>query len=144
MNYTDEQIIKALKCCVQVDTDVCDVCPLYDKESGCLEVDIRVPALNLINRLKAENEKLTIELKAMRGSANSYKSEVERLEAQHREMCIGMKVLKKKALKEFAERFREKASSSVMSCQGYEIYETKQYQISAVDFDNLLEEMEKQ
>lgn len=44
-------------------------------------------------------------------------------------------------VKEFAEKFKEKAGSIVTSCQGYEIYETKQYQISAVDFDNLAKEL---
>lgn len=48
---------------------------------------------------------------------------------------------KSEAYKEFAERFKEKASSAVTSCQGYEIYETKLYQISAVDLDNLLKEL---
>lgn len=48
---------------------------------------------------------------------------------------------KSEAIKEFAEKFKKKAGSIVTSCQGYEIYETKQYQISAVNFDNLVKEM---
>ena len=58
MKYTDEEIIQALECCIQVDTNICDTCPLYDKENGCLEIDIRVLALDLAKRLKAENKKL--------------------------------------------------------------------------------------
>ena len=127
MNCTDEQIIKALNSAdlflrnranaKPAPLNKYDIAELLDIANVC------VNTLDLIKRLKAENE---------------------RLEAQHREMCIGMKVIKRKARKELAERFREKASSSVMSCQGYEIYETKQYQISAVDFDNILKEMEQE
>ena len=49
--------------------------------------------------------------------------------------------IKSEAIKKFAERLKKKASSIVTSCQGYEIYETKQYQISAINFDNLVKEM---
>ena len=49
--------------------------------------------------------------------------------------------IKSEAIEEFAEKFKEKAGSIVASCQGYEIYETKQYQISAISFDNLVKEM---
>ena len=73
---TDEQIIKALECCVNDDEGVLGFCnngcPLFGKNANCPEV-LRKNALDLINRQKAE---------------------IERLEAQHREMCIGMKVLK--------------------------------------------------
>ena len=62
---TDNEIIKALECCIQVDGDVCNVCPLYDKESGCLEIDLRKPALDLINRQKAEIENLKADKKAL-------------------------------------------------------------------------------
>ena len=50
----------------------------------------RVAELNAkkITELQAENEKLTIELKAMRGSANSYKAEVERLKDSNNR-CVG-------------------------------------------------------
>ena len=54
----DNEIIKALELCMQVDSDICDICPLYDEENGCLEIDLRKPALELINRQKAEIERL--------------------------------------------------------------------------------------
>ena len=77
---TDEDIIKALKCCINDDRniqDICNICPL--RENPNCSDDLRKHSLNLINRYKAENEKLNIELKTMRGAANSYKAEVERL-----------------------------------------------------------------
>ena len=89
---TDEQVIKALECCNQ--EDGCYECPYEftcydDKYKSILSKD----ALDLINRLKAENEKkskavvkaaqevvdLKIELQAMRNAANSYKAEYEKL-----------------------------------------------------------------
>ena len=63
---SDEDIIKDLEEMVEY--------PHYYEEGQTLK-----SVLDLINRLKAENEKLNIELKAMRGAANSYKAEVERL-----------------------------------------------------------------
>ena len=57
MNYTDEQIIKALECCsyATYNSD-CEKCPYYpDKEcvkKQCTDI------IDLIKRLKAENERL--------------------------------------------------------------------------------------
>lgn len=83
---TDEQIIKALEFCIQVDCDICDVCPLHDKESGCLEIDLRVPALNLIKRQKTEIKQKDIEIdilirkkESLRDEIRELQSEVERL-----------------------------------------------------------------
>lgn len=79
----DNEIIKALECCsIDDHIGVCKECPFTDvcDEDGQA---LQKHALDLINRQQAE---------------------IERLEAQHREMCIGMKVLKKKAIEKFAER----------------------------------------
>lgn len=58
---TDNEIIKALECCTKGTTsDVCDDCPLRttdictEEENGVLKL-----ALDLINRQKAEIERLT-------------------------------------------------------------------------------------
>jgi predicted RNase H-like nuclease (RuvC/YqgF family) len=83
---TDNEIVKALECCHQVNG--CDRCPLHSYSAEC-EI-LNTYALDLIKRQKAEIEKLQhenseleIELKAMRGAANSYKAEVERLKTMH-------------------------------------------------------------
>ena len=89
---TDEQIRKALKCCLS-DKPPCMTCK-YDAES--ITVDecmgkLMEDALDLINRQKAEIEKLTIDLKAMRGAANSYKAEIKRItepvKLEHNSLC---------------------------------------------------------
>lgn len=75
---SDEEIIKILKYCEGEDgISYCNNCPLYEYDN-CVHFMSQM-AREFINRYKAENEKLNIELKAMRGAANSYKAEVERL-----------------------------------------------------------------
>jgi hypothetical protein len=76
-------------------------------------------ALDLIKRQQAEIERL------------------ERILDKSCDVCPSVTT----AIKKFAEKFKKKAGSIVTSCQGYEIYETKQYQISAINFDNLVKEM---
>ena len=102
---TDNEIIKALKCCSDTTGSECSECPLLNVE--CSAYDLYKLALDLIKRQKAE---------------------IERLEAQHREMCIGMKVLKNKAIKEFAERLKcgVPQETGVIRC---------------ADVDNLVKEM---
>ena len=54
---------------------------------------------------KGENEtmvKVTDIIKLL----NSQKAEIERLETMHSEMCIGMKVLKKTAIKDYKEKVK--------------------------------------
>lgn len=66
---TDSEIIKALKTLLEL--------VLVE---GCLQRAKTISlALDLINRLQAEKQNLEIELKAMRGAANSYKAENKRL-----------------------------------------------------------------
>ena len=70
--------------------------------------DFSRETLDLIKRQKAEIERLNVELKAMRGSANSYKLENERLQKNIDGLNIfttnHMKVIRLRAIKEFAER----------------------------------------
>ena len=72
---TDEQI-KALECCNGDDCETCMALKYCDyMHPGALARS----SLDIINRQKAKIERLNIELKAMRGAANSYKAEIERL-----------------------------------------------------------------
>lgn len=86
--YTDEQIIKACECCANAD---CLNCPRWSEEwtSGMCN-DFLLSVRDLINRQRAEIQRLTVELDAMRGAANSYKMNYENAKAE--------------AYKEFAER----------------------------------------
>ena len=81
---TDEQIIKALECCSDSN---CHECPI----EGCTD-DIFGNALDLINRQKAENESLKVDLaKCSIKLDNLYKTADE---------------IKSKAIKEFVKRLK--------------------------------------
>ena len=120
---TDNEIIKAYEKCIDLTRGCCgdDVsCPYCtDEEEGsakCFQ-RIRKDVVALLNRQKAEIESLKIELQAMRGAANSYKAEVERLKDAFRKR-IGKEVeetyshlleeIKAEAIKEFVEKFKDK------------------------------------
>ena len=131
-------------------------------EIECLQN--KLSALQFKNSdLLRDHKELNIQLESMRSAANSYKmhyeealAEIERLQKAGKEAvscftrmetlykikCKELEIAKSEAIKEFAEKFKKKAGSIVTRCQGYEIYETKQYQISAVNFDNLVKETE--
>ena len=54
---TDEQVIKALECCIRDDCDNCPLNCLVNKNDNCYEV-VKKIALDLIIRQKAEIERL--------------------------------------------------------------------------------------
>ena len=112
---TDKEIIKALECCFV--NRSCTGCSQYGKD--CCIVQTGAKALDLINRQQAKIANLEIELKAMRGAANSYKAEVERLQGcvktEEEVRAIAKETIynqiqsiKAEAVKEFAERLIQK------------------------------------
>ena len=114
---TDNEIKKALECCCGIEHD-CDKCP-YEENNECGELNgILKDALDLINRLQAENERLKNTIDDMLDREPLL---VERSE----------KYAKAEAYKEFAERLKgiiTKCPKSFIS-------------ITARDIDNLLKEM---
>lgn len=85
---TDNEIIKALKCCTG-DLEGCASCPLYDHPCD-MGHKLNYYALDLINRQKAE---------------------IERLE-RHTEMYHEVRA---EAVKEFADRLTDKADLKVIN-----------------------------
>lgn len=75
---TDNDIIKALELCID-DECRCGECPYFGIASDGVSCgkEHGIDMLNLINRQKAEIERLDIELQAMRTAANSYKMHYE-------------------------------------------------------------------
>ena len=71
---TDNEIIKALECCAKNAWNCDDNCPFFKK---CSKTLMAKSSLNIINRQKAEVERLNIELQSMRSAANSYKMHYE-------------------------------------------------------------------
>jgi hypothetical protein len=153
---TDNEIIKALECCDEIDNNW-DSSKCFEKcpYKGECARRIMADTLDLINRQKAEiselqrrNSELEIELKAMRGAANSYKAEVERLCVELDEVIIAKDLLfdeaealikknKAEAIKEFAERLKEKGTP-VTGGKGFEgVY----VMCSNIVIDNLVKKM---
>lgn len=102
----DEQIIKALDCCHSELGNMCSICPLFDPDNDYCEDDLHKNALNLINRQKAEIERLKKENTILSKNADTafqdgldenrdlFKKEVE-------------PEIRNEAIKEFAERLKE-------------------------------------
>ena len=114
VQMSDNEIIKALECCGEMHE--CSVCPRYDRSNDFCMEDLHADALDLINRQKAEIERL-------RGSTivnNIMKSQRIKREA------------KAEAVKEFAERLKEKAIT---------YYTIIGHWVSVKDIDNLVKEM---
>ena len=98
---TDNEIIKALECCIHDDYDYCEECP-YLKNKPCHEGLIQ-DAFNLINRQKAEIERLETEL----GFAKAFRKETDaEFSLMHRKYGNMLKTAKAEAVKEFAERLK--------------------------------------
>lgn len=87
---TDEQIIKALECCCLGGMSCPNNCPLYDYEGNCW-YQLKRPLLDLINRQKAE---------------------IERLEQENFDRSLTVETWKVEAVKEFAERLKDKITMS--------------------------------
>jgi hypothetical protein len=89
---TDNEIIKALECCGDTSLGHCENCPFNDGMGFVCIIDKSQLALDLINRLQAENEALTKDKEnlayslanavgqKMTAKAEAYKELAEKLE----------------------------------------------------------------
>ena len=123
---TDEQIIKALECCVKTEfISDCAKCKMFAFD--CKDILIE-NALDLINRQKAEIEEL--------------KTEIERMETQNtlllkkkcKDINTARKKIKSEAIKEFAERLKKHSFVDNLSLDGKET-------VYVDDIDKLVKEM---
>lgn len=101
---TDNEIIKALECCVAETEDACVLCPLHD-ERWC--VSTRNEAiLDLIRRQKAEIERYERESNE---AFDKWRRLDERTKERYAELYEEAKVVvRAEAVKEFAERLKSK------------------------------------
>ena len=142
---TDEQIIKALKICFE--DEECTGCPLENNENECEKFNVWEQAFDLINRQKAEIERLKTENKDISEQFRILDVECERLEKanenqkaeieRHREhielLDIEHEAIRNKAIKEFAEELISRFSTEIYGWYG-EI-------VLIDDIDNLVKEM---
>lgn len=116
---TDEQIVKALERCGNI--GLCRDCPYYHFNSkrglGCHN-NLMLDALDLIKRQQAEIEELKADKEALiNGQLTIQKMYIE---------------ARNKAVREFAEKLKEKATST--------FYEERKY-VDTEDIDELVREM---
>lgn len=100
MNKTDNEIIKALKCHKAVGINTCGECPY--KERMC-SITLTKDALDLINRQKAEIERLQAMNQAKLDTIHDLGEDYERV---LEEEPILIQKAKVEAIKEFAERLK--------------------------------------
>ena len=129
---TDNEIIKALEYCISDNNNICTGCAALKNGIDCaLEYSI---IYDLIKRQQAEIDRLNIDLKAMRGAANSYKAHYEDLKSENLETIKILKTAKSEAVREFVEKLKEKLKAN--SNYG-DIYDVVAYDC----VDKLMEEM---
>ena len=138
--FTDEEIIKALGCCISTTTDeACGGCPfnkqkLCDKDQGALERY----ALDLINRQNSEIERLKECPKCV------YECDGEVTEYCVQGPCSNFKTVEKiktEAYKEFAERIKMSIKANVVETLCNDVKGVYNAECVLDDIDNLLKEM---
>ena len=128
---TDNEIIKALECCGNSLTETCDNCPYRDNEKWhktYCTFTLCDDALDLINRQKAEIERLTINMNAFGLGMKREKERADR-NLDNLKAVLDERANHSEAVKEFAERLKEIALQD--SAFGY---------VDCYDIDNLVKE----
>lgn len=112
---TDNEIIKALECCTDESYENCNECPYSIDTVSCERMKLLEDSLDLINRQKAEIERL-------KEWENLLKAEKYSL-------------IKSEAIKEFAERLKEKSFKTIRN------YGLTKDVVEVCAIDNLVKEM---
>lgn len=74
----DDEIIKALECCSEpAGKCCCEICPLHHREDSCTTALIK-KAVELVNRQKAEIERLKNAYKQCAWERNTFMGQVKR------------------------------------------------------------------
>lgn len=119
---TDNEIIKALECCShRIGNLQCEHCPAYSIAQMCIE-DLMSDALDLINRQKAEIERLEQNING-----------IDIVSRNH------IKAIRTQAIKEFAERLKQSAFDCDVSFGYGKEHYTKS--VAVIEIDNLVKEM---
>lgn len=133
----------ALEYCISDNDNICTGCAALKNGIDCaLEYSI---ILDLIKRQQAEIDRLNIDLKAMRGAANSWKAEVQRIcKKEFDNIEIDVETVKSEAVREFAERLKEycnEITNQEWNKRTLPVSWADAYEDFIDDIDRLLEEM---
>ena len=119
---TDNEIIKALDCCAIDDGANCEQCPMNDlHRNDCYSIILHKHSLDLINRQKAEIERLKDDLHACT-----------------KEVIRSHEIDRNKAIKEFAEKLKEHSRKMQSSDFSGEFWDKA---VLVETIDNLVKEM---
>lgn len=138
---TDEQIIKALECCHKFGDFGCGCCPISDEM--CCRDDLKTSVLYLINRQKAElsalykimnkqDEEISELNRKVASRENLEESFLKTTKEFDKSLEKQVKLERREAIKEFAERLKNK------NVQGF--WDENAY-VGVDDIDNLVKEM---
>lgn len=107
--YTDEEIMEALDICTQQNSSIpCCDCPCWnDDEQECEVIDDTV-ILDLINRQKAEIERLKAEIERIQKARLKQAQFLAEQKAQKYELINKLSRAKTEAYKELAEKLKKK------------------------------------
>lgn len=103
---TDEEIIKAVECCIN---DDCDNCP--DTFGNCEHNAMR-NAFDLIKRKDAEIERLNIEIKNKERAYNDEFCSRKEWQSKCQELIKEKQIIRSKVMKEL-ERFKETVTNAI-------------------------------
>lgn len=99
---TDNEIIKALECCIDCD---CKNCPCQTENGHCMEIDETL-ILDLINRQKAEIEKLKKRFDMSRKELSRRREINSRICELNKNLLTERKNAKSEAIREFAKKLK--------------------------------------
>ena len=129
---TDNEIIKALECC---DNCFCEECSYKPKLHNCRE-ELCHDAVDLINRQKAEINRLNLKLEAVQEAKDQIEKDVFNAEMNLDGLLEHISKAKSEAIRGFAERLKKTMISTRCDKSGYCHYVTEDCEI-----DNLVKEM---
>lgn len=136
---TDNEIIKALECCLDCNCKECPCCRIIDGGTYCTEID-EEEILDLINRQKAESEQWKEEANKYQNNWCESVKEIERLEKDRYIFKDGVleliprtdiEEIKSEAYKELAKRLKDRVVKK------YEYTDIRVFN----ELDNLVKEM---
>ena len=89
-SFPSDDVLKALECCAGFEADVCDKCPLYDKDKGCVATYIDGGlfklALDALKRKDVEIDIFVSKMEAFEDDISELRAEIKWLKEIIREM----------------------------------------------------------
>lgn len=138
---TDNEIIKALECCIDCNCKACPCCRIIDGGTHCTEID-EEQILALINRQKAEIEELQHKIVSCNSEIERLQGRVKSVEYSKQCLLECFKTAKSEARKEFVEGWHTALEEARTKFAYEPIIVRNAIEVVIAVTDNLLKEME--